>query len=304
MVFIYWVKQATICPYFIFKVYFILTPQQYCLQKAQQSGSSFVVSFKFLSQDKRDAMIALYAFCREVDDVVDDCSDVGVAQTTLNWWRNQVTLIFSGQPEHPVCQALQEHVVRFALPENEFMDIIDGMQMDLQQARYLTFADLEVYCYRAAGVVGRLSARIFGFSNNETLLYAEKLGLALQLTNIIRDVGEDARRGRIYLPVEYLQTYSVTAAEILAYKETDTFKKLMAFQIDRAKNVYQEAVALLPPVDMKKQRAGLVMAAIYYALLLEIERDGAEKVLQQKLLIPKGRKIWLALKTWCFGFKP
>lgn len=285
-------------------MYFILTPQQYCLQKAQQSGSSFVVSFKFLSQDKRDAMIALYAFCREVDDVVDDCSDVGVAQTTLNWWRNQVTLVFSGQPEHPVCQALQEHVGRFALPENEFMDIIDGMQMDLQQARYLTFKDLEVYCYRAAGVVGRLSARIFEFSNDETLLYAEKLGLALQLTNIIRDVGEDARRGRIYLPVEDLQTYSVTAAEILAYKETDAFAKLMAFQIERAKNIYEEAVMLLPQADMKKQRAGLVMAAIYYALLLEIEKDGAEKVLQQKLLIPKGRKIWLALKTWCFGFKP
>lgn len=281
-----------------------MNPQQYCLQKAQQSGSSFIVSFKFLSIEKRDAMIALYAFCREVDDVVDDCSDANVAQTTLNWWRNQVEIIFEGVPEDPVCLALQTHVVAFNLPKNEFLDIIDGMQMDLQQARYLTFADLEIYCYRAAGVVGRLSARIFGFSEDATLQYAEKLGLALQLTNIIRDVGEDARRGRIYLPIEDLQTYSIAVAEILSYKSNDAFAKLMAFQIKRAKRIYKEAIALLPVVDAKNQKPGLVMAAIYYALLLEIERDGASKVLQQKLLLPKGRKLWLALKTWCFGFNP
>lgn len=281
-----------------------MNPQQYCLQKAQESGSSFIVSFKFLSTEKRDAMIALYAFCREVDDVVDDCSDANVAQTTLNWWRNQVEMIFEGMPEHPVCLALQTHVAAFNLPKSEFLDIIDGMQMDLQQARYLTFADLELYCYRAAGVVGRLSARIFGFTEDTTLQYAEKLGLALQLTNIIRDVGEDARRGRIYLPVEDLQTYSITSAEILSYKSNDAFAKLMAFQIERAKRVYKDAIALLPAADAKNQKPGLVMAAIYYALLLEIERDGASKVLQQKLLLPKGRKLWLALKTWCFGFKP
>lgn len=285
-------------------MYLILTPQQYCFQKAQQSGSSFVVSFNFLSQRKRDAMLSLYAFCREVDDVVDDCRDESVAQVTLNWWRKQVELIYSGTPEHPVCQALQAHVCLFQLPKSEFLDIIDGMQMDLQQTHYLTFANLELYCYRVAGVVGRLSARIFGFEQEQTLQYAQRLGLALQLTNIIRDIGEDARRGRIYLPVEDLQAFSVTSAQILAKQSSDLFTRLMTFQIARAKEIYQQAIALLPASEKRNQTPGLIMAAIYYALLLEIERDGVDKVLQHKLLLPKGRKLWLALKTWCFGFKP
>ncbi|MDO4248993.1 MAG: presqualene diphosphate synthase HpnD [Neisseria sp.] len=277
----------------------------YCRQKADQSGSSFLAGFRFLPEKQHQAMTVLYAFCRELDDVVDDCSDAQVAQTTLNWWRMDLAKVFEGEmPEHPVNQALRGPVADFALPHDELTAIIDGMQMDLEQARYPDFEALKLYCHRVAGVVGCLIARILGFSNHQTLVYADKMGLALQLTNIIRDVGEDARRGRIYLPVDELQRFSVPAQSILSLKGTPEFAALMAFQIERAKQSYREAVAALPPEDKRSQRVGLVMGSIYYALLQEIERDGGQNVLSYKIAIPGPRKKRIALKTWLFGFKP
>lgn len=276
----------------------------YCRQKAAESGSSFLSGFKFLPEPQRDAMTVLYAFCRELDDVVDDCTDKHTAQTTLNWWRADLAKAFSdGLPEHPVHQALQPVAAQFKLPQSELVELIDGMQMDLDQARYATFDELKLYCRRAAGVVGCLIARILGFSDPKTLDYADKMGLALQLTNIIRDVGEDARNGRIYLPTEELQRFNVPAAVIMQYRPTPEFAELMAFQIRRARETYREALALLPAADKKNQKAGLVMAAIYYALLNEIERDGAQNVLKYKIAIPSPRKKRIALKTWVFGFR-
>ena len=277
----------------------------YCRQKAAESGSSFLAGFRFLPERQNQAMTVLYAFCRELDDVVDDCSDAQVAQTTLNWWRVDLAKVFNGEmPEHPVNQALREIVANFSLPHDELAAIIDGMQMDLEQARYSDFENLKLYCHRVAGVVGRLIARILGFSNPKTLDYADKMGLALQLTNIIRDVGEDARRGRIYLPVDELQRFSVPAQTVIAGKATPEFAELMAFQIERAKQIYREAVAVLPPEDKRSQRVGLIMGSIYYALLQEIERDGVQNVLSYKIAIPGPRKKRIALKTWLFGFKP
>lgn len=282
-----------------------MQPIEYCNLKAAESGSSFLAGFRFLSPSQRDAMTVLYAFCRELDDVVDDCTDEGVAQTTLNWWRGDLDTVFSDRlPEHPVNQALQKILRAFVLPKQELEEIIHGMQMDLTQSRYADFDGLQLYCYRVAGVVGCLIARILGFTNLKTLDYAAKTGLALQLTNIIRDVGEDARRGRIYLPVNELQRFNVPAADIMAGRSTPEFKSLMAFQVDRAKQIYREAAALLPQEDRKNQKTGLVMAAIYYALLKEIERDGADNVLKYKISIPGPRKKRIALKTWLFGFKP
>ncbi|KPN72560.1 presqualene diphosphate synthase HpnD [Neisseria sp. 83E34] len=282
-----------------------MQPIEYCQHKAAESGSSFLAGFRFLPQNQRDAMTVLYAFCREVDDAVDDCSDPGVAQTTLNWWRGDLAAVFSDRlPEHPVNQALQGIVREFGLPHEELEEIINGMQMDLEQSRYADFESLKLYCHRVAGVVGRLIARILGFSNPKTLEYADKTGLALQLTNIIRDVGEDARRRRIYLPVDELQRFNVPAHAIMQSQDTPEFKALMAFQIERARQAYREAVAALPPEDRKNQKAGLVMAAIYYALLNEIEHDGAQNVLKYKIAIPGPRKKRIALKTWLFGFKP
>ena len=277
----------------------------YCRQKAAESHSSFLSGFRFLSVEKRNAITVLYAFCRELDDVVDGCTDLNVAQITLNWWRSDLEKVFNNEmPEHPVHQALKDIRASFDLPKNEFEALIDGMQMDLEQARYGSFDELKLYCHRVAGVVGRLIARILGFSNPKTLEYADKMGLALQLTNIIRDVGEDARQGRIYLPIEEMQKFDVPANVIMQCKPTDNFAKLMQFQVNRARETYREAMLLLPAEDKKSQKVGLIMAAIYYSLLNEIDRDGAQNVLTYKIAIPSPRKKRIALKTWLFGFKP
>lgn len=277
----------------------------YCHQKAAESHSSFLSGFRFLSLEKRNAITVLYAFCRELDDVVDGCTDPNVAQITLNWWRSDLEKVFNNEmPEHPVHQVLKDIRVNFDLPKNEFEALIDGMQMDLEQARYGGFDELKLYCYRVAGVVGCLIARILGFSNPKTLEYADKMGLALQLTNIIRDVGEDARQGRIYLPIEEMQKFDVPANVIMQCKPTDNFAKLMQFQVNRARETYREAMLLLPAEDKKSQKVGLIMATIYYTLLNEIDRDGAQNVLTYKIAIPSPRKKRIALKTWLFGFKP
>lgn len=277
----------------------------YCHQKVAESHSSFLSGFRFLSVEKRNAITVLYAFCRELDDVVDGCTDPNVAQITLNWWRSDLEKVFNNEmPEHPVHQVLKDIRANFDLPKNEFEALIDGMQMDLEQARYGSFDELKLYCHRVAGVVGCLIARILGFSNPKTLEYADKMGLALQLTNIIRDVGEDARQGRIYLPIEEMQKFDVPANVIMQCKPTDNFAKLMQFQVNRARETYHEAMLLLPAEDKKSQKVGLIMAAIYYALLNEIDRDGAQNVLTYKIAIPSPRKKRIALKTWLFGFKP
>ena len=277
----------------------------YCRQKAAESHSSFLSGFRFLSVEKRNAITVLYAFCRELDDVVDGCTDPNVAQITLNWWRSDLEKVFNNEmPEHPVHQALKDIRASFDLPKNEFEALIDGMQMDLEQARYGSFDELKLYCHRVAGVVGCLIARTLGFSNQKTLEYADKMGLALQLTNIIRDVGEDARHGRIYLPIEEMQKFDVPANVIMQCKPTDNFAKLMQFQVNRARETYREAMLFLPAEDKKSQKVGLIMAAIYYALLNEIDRDGAQNVLTYKIAIPSPRKKRIALKTWLFGFKP
>lgn len=277
-----------------------MTPEQYCQQKAAQSGSSFYYSFLFLPPQRRQAITALYAFCREVDDVVDESSDPQVARTSLGWWRGEIARMAQDQPSHPVTRALQPHVKTFDLPIDQLLAVIDGMEMDLNQTRYLDFKALEHYCWHVASVVGLLSARIFGITDQRTLQYAEKLGLAFQLTNIIRDVGEDARRDRIYLPISELQQFEVPASEILNAKHSDRFERLMRFQAERAQRYYDEAFALLPPQDRRAQRAGLIMAAIYRTLLVEIEDDGF-RVLQHRISLTPLRKLWLAWKTWVRG---
>lgn len=269
----------------------------YCQQKVAESGSSFYVAFLFLPAEKRQAIHALYAFCREVDDVVDECEDPAVAVAKLSWWRQEVALLEHGQPTHPVMIALKDVRTRFDLPLEYFNEIIDGMAMDLEYSRYPDFKSLSLYCYRVAGVVGLLSAEIFGVTDRKTLRYATELGTALQLTNIIRDVGEDARRGRIYMPVDELQRFNVPAADIMNGRETPEFKALMAFQAERAERYYTAALDTLPPADRAVQRPGLIMAAVYRTLLDEITNDGFQ-VLKQKTALPPLRKLWIALKTW------
>jgi phytoene synthase len=274
-----------------------MTPDEYCQQKAATSGSSFYYSFLFLPPERRRAITALYAFCREVDDVVDESSDPQIAGETLDWWRGEIANLRAGQPQHPVMLALQPHTEPYQITAERLNEIVDGMAMDLTQTRYLDFAGLERYCYLVAGVVGLLAAGIFGYRNARTLEYARSLGTAFQLTNIIRDVGEDARKNRIYLPMEDLKQYGVTAADILHAKPAERFKELMQFQARRAESYYAKALEALPAEDRRAQRPGLIMAAIYRQLLAEIERDGFRVLTQRTSLTPL-RKFWIAWKTW------
>jgi len=274
-----------------------MTPDEYCQQKAAASGSSFYYSFLFLPPDRRRAITALYAFCREVDDVVDECADPQLARTKLGWWRLEVGKLFGKSPNHPVTRALQPHLESFGISAERLNEIIDGMEMDLTQTRYLDFAGLERYCYHVAGAVGLLAAGIFGYRDARTLDYAKDLGTAFQLTNIIRDVGEDARKNRIYLPMDELKQFEVPAADILQARDSDNFRRLMAFQARRAESFYEKALQSLPEADRPRQRAGLIMAAIYRATLAEIEHEGFRVLTQRTSLTPL-RKLWLAWKTW------
>jgi phytoene synthase len=277
-----------------------VTPEQYCQQKAAASGSSFYYAFLFLPPERRRAITALYAFCREVDDVVDETADAQLAATKLAWWRQEIALLFDGKPQHPVSRALQPALEPFGITAARLNEIVDGMQMDLTQTRYLDFAALERYCYHVAGVVGLLAAGIFGYRDARTLEYAKNLGTAFQLTNILRDVGEDARKNRIYLPIEDLQRFGVSAADILQARSSDAFVALMRFQAERARAFYARAMAALPAGDRRAQRPGLIMAAIYATLLDEIERDGF-RVLSGRTSLTPLRKLWIAWKTWLAG---
>jgi phytoene synthase len=277
-----------------------MTPAQYVQDKAAASGSSFYYAFLFLPADRRSAITAFYAFCREVDDVVDDMVDASVAQTKLAWWNGEVAKSYAGQPSHPVMQALMPHTTAFGIEQRHLQAVIEGCQMDLEQTRYLDFVGLQRYCHLVAGVVGEVAARIFGQTQAQTTDYAHKLGQALQLTNIIRDVGEDALRGRIYLPVNELKQFDVKAHEILKRTYSERFTALMQFQAQRAHALYDEALALLPSEDRRAQKPGLMMASIYRALLREIERDNFQ-VLHQRVSLTPLRKLWLAWKVQALG---
>ena len=277
-----------------------MTPQDYVQQKAAASGSSFYYAFLFLPKPRRAAITAFYAFCREVDDVVDDMVDPGVASTKLAWWQGEVAQSFAGKPTHPVMQALMPLVADYQIEERHLQSVIEGCQMDLSQTRYLDYPGLQRYCHLVAGVVGEVAANIFGQTQAQTTAYAHKLGQALQLTNIIRDVGEDALRGRIYLPVNEMQQFDVKAHEILKRTYSDRFTALMKFQAQRAQSLYDEALALLPDPDRRAQKPGLMMASIYRALLTEIERDGFQ-VLHQRVSLTPLRKLWLAWKVQALG---
>ena len=277
------------------------TPQNYVQVKAAASGSSFYYAFLFLPPPKRAAITAFYAFCREVDDVVDEVADPSLAASKLAWWTGEVGQLFAGRPSHPVMRALQPHIEPYNITAAHLTAVIEGCQMDLQQNRYLDYTALERYCHLVAGVVGEVAARIFGQTTDATTAYAHAMGQAFQLTNIIRDVGEDAMRGRIYLPVNELQQFDVKANDILKRVYSEQFVALMQFQANRAHQLYDQALAMLPAQDKRTQKPGLMMANIYRALLREIERDGFQ-VLHQRTSLTPIRKLWLAWKTQAFGW--
>ncbi len=277
-----------------------MTPQDYVNDKAAKSGSSFYYAFRFLPLPQRAAITAFYAYCREVDDVVDEVHDPSVAGSKLAWWRKEVASAFAGHASHPAMQALMPHVRPYGIEARHLLAVIDGCEMDLHQTRYLDFAALRQYCHLVAGVVGEVAANIFGRSQDATIEYAHRLGLAMQLTNIIRDVGDDARRGRIYLPIDEMKQFDVKASELLERKApwgySERFTRLMSFQAERAHRCYEEAFSMLPAADRRAQRPGLAMAQIYRTLLREIEADDF-KVLHQRVALTPLRKVWIAMQT-------
>ena len=280
------------------------TPEQYVQDKAASSGSSFYYAFLFLPPPRRAAITAFYAFCREVDDVVDETTDAGVAATKLAWWRREVAEAYAGRPTHPVTRALMPRAADFGIEAAHLNAVIEGCQTDLEQTRFLDFPGLQRYCHLVAGIVGEVAANIFGRTHDDTLRYAHRLGLAMQLTNIIRDVGDDARRGRIYLPVDELQRFDVKAHELLKreapFGYSERFTALMRFQAERAHATFDEAFALLPEGDRVAQKPGLMMANIYRTLLREIESQQFQ-VLHQRTSLTPLRKLWIATRTHVRG---
>jgi len=277
-----------------------MTPDQYCQERASASGSSFYYSFLFLPAPRRRAITALYAYCREVDDAVDETSDSAVAAAKLDWWHTEIERLFAGTPQHPVTRALEPHVAAYGLTRERLLLVLEGMRMDLVQNRFLDYPALARYCHLVAGVVGEMAAGIFGLTDERTYGYARRLGLALQMVNIIRDVGEDARRGRIYLPMDDMQRHGVKAADILACRYTAGFVPLLTQQADRARAAFAEAMAELPAADLRAQRTGLIMGAIYASLLDELARDEF-RVLHQHVSLTPLRKLGIAWRTWVFG---
>jgi phytoene synthase len=277
-----------------------MTPEQYVQDKAAGSGSSFYYAFLFLPPARRAAITAFYAFCREVDDVVDEMQDPGVAATKLAWWRAEVASTCAGEPRHPVMRALQPHLHEFGIEAAHLNAVIDGCEIDLRQNRFIDWPALQHYCHLVAGVVGEVAASIFGRTQAATVDYAHRMGLAFQLTNIIRDVGDDARRGRIYLPMSELRQFDVKASELLQrsppWGYSERFTALMKFQAERAHRAYDEALALLPAADRAAQVPGLMMANIYRRLLREIEADGFQ-VLHQRTSLTPLTKLWIAAQT-------
>lgn len=273
-----------------------MTPQQYCQNKAAKSGSSFYYSFLFLPAERRDAIIALYAFCREVDDVVDECHEAALAKIKLQWWRDEVGRLFSGAPQHPVTRALATAIRRYDLPAEHFLEVIDGMEMDLSYTSYPSFRELSLYCYRVAGVVGLMAAEIFGYEDRQTQKYAKDLGTAFQLTNILRDVREDAARGRLYIPLDEVARFNVSHADILDNRMSDNLRLLLEHQSARARHYYEQAFRQLPDADRYAQRAGIIMAEIYMKTLDEIAADGY-RVLEHRVTLTPLRKLWIAWRT-------
>ena len=266
----------------------------------RQSGTNFYYAFRVLPEEKRRAIYALYAFCRVVDDCVDETG--GEGEEGLRSWLAEVHRAYAGQPETELGRELAETVARFPIPRGAFEDVVAGCRMDLTTRRYATFADLRVYCERVASAVGLASIEIFEYADPRTREYATELGLALQLTNILRDVATDAARDRIYLPLEDLGRFGVGEEEILATAgdprspRTAGLERLLAFEADRARSHYAAAVERLPETDRRSMLPAEIMAAIYRAVLEEWARRG-HPVGGPRVQLGPPRKVWLALRT-------
>jgi len=278
--------------------------QAYCRRITKHRRSNFYYSFLFLPRDRRDAMYAIYAFCREVDCVVDDSPAGSHPQEQLAAWRQELTAAYGGQPTHPVTISLASHVQRLRIPEHYFAELITGVEMDLTRCRYETFDDLSLYCYRVASVVGLICLHVFGTRSPLAREYAINLGIAFQLTNILRDLGPDADRGRIYLPQEDLRKFGYREEDLLAHAYTPSFTSLMRFQCSRARGFYAEASRLsraLPAADRRALTVAEIMRGVYERILGRIEASDFQ-VFGPRVSIAASYRLAIAIGVWLRSF--
>lgn len=268
-----------------------------CSSLTRRSRSNFYYAFLFLPRAQREAIYAVYAFCRIVDDVVDLGGVPEVQRRELGRWRQELARCFEGQPQEPVAQRLASAIKRFPVPRSALEAILDGVEMDLDRSRYETFEDLYPYCCRVAGAVGLCCIEIFGYSDPRCRDYAVDLGVALQLTNILRDVKADAERGRIYLPQENLRRFGVSAEDLRTGRYSPAFVELMRFEARRAQQFYEQAWATLPAQDAPRLLAAEIMGRIYFALLQAIEARQF-RVFGERVTVPVSRKLAIALSCW------
>ncbi|MHA2903911.1 presqualene diphosphate synthase HpnD [Ralstonia mannitolilytica] len=277
-----------------------VTPDEYCADKAAPPGSNVYYSVLFLSPERRRATVALEAVRRELEDAVRDASDPSVVQTKLQWWRQELARLFEGRPEHPATKALQPFLNTYDIGAVHLGELLAGVEADAMQNRYLDWPNLRRHGDQVAGVAGRLAARIAGHTHARTLEFARQMSLAEQLVHFIRNLGEDVRHNRIYIPVDELQRFNVPAADLFNRRYAEGFKPLMASQAERARATYNEALAALPTEDRRAQRPALIRGVLAMRLLDEVEADGFQVLTQRTDLTPL-RKLWLAWKTQIRG---
>ena len=270
---------------------------QFVSRLTRKSRSNFFYAFLCLPRAQREAIYACYAFCRIVDDAVDLGQDRAAQRAELQRWRDEIARVYEGQPEHPAGQRLQVAVRQFPIPRVALEEIIAGVEMDMDHPTYETFEALYPYCYRVASAVGLCCIEIFGYTDPRAREYAVNLGVALQLTNILRDVHADARIGRVYLPQSDLRRFGVTAEDLAQGRYTPQFVELMTFEAARAREYYERAWAALPPGDARSLFAAEIMGRTYFALLRAIEARRFD-VFNGRVTLPAHRRVGIALRCW------
>lgn len=276
------------------------TNASHSLRVTKESNSNFYYSFFFLSSEKRKALYSIYALCRSLDDVVDNTSNKVEASGNLLKWTTEIINMYKGNPAHPITIDLRMHIDKYSIPDKYFFELIKGVEMDLTKNRYNTFDELHKYCYRVASVVGLICADVFGYKNATTLRYAVDLGIAMQLTNILRDIKTDALNGRIYLPLEDLKKFGYTEQELISSTYNEKFIEIMKYEIERAGSYYKRAEETLPKEDRKSMIAAEIMRATYFSLLQKIE-EANYNIFSSQIQLSKLQKVYIATRTWCYN---
>ncbi|HSF69012.1 MAG TPA: presqualene diphosphate synthase HpnD [Nitrospira sp.] len=274
--------------------------QEYCTNLTKQSGSNFYYSFFFLPKARREAMYTVYAFCKAVDSAVDEPPPGSDPKEELRRWRAELDQAYGGEPTWPLMISLAHHARQLSIPKTYFEELIKGVEMDLATTRYGTFEELSLYCYRVASIVGLICLHIFGPTSAHAQDYAVDLGMAFQLTNILRDLGTDAAQGRIYLPQEDLIRYGYAEAELLGQKEDGRLRDLVRFEAQRARTYYakaQAALACLPKKDRRALTVAEIMRAVYFRLLERIERP-EHRVFGPRVRLSTSNRLAVAAGVW------